>query len=184
MFKPRRSMPRSRFTGIGSARQHVASSRESESRGFWCPWMGSERARNRVFRIPWESAGGSSTVGSSERRRSRPCSAKAVARRVWTRPLPPLDGRLRCFHPWPKHVRSRARGVAGRQLEGLMGRQSALSRSDVRPDAPCPQADRNGGRHHVSLRHGRDPRRASRAHATLREHVTSRSEAASRRAIG
>jgi dihydrofolate reductase len=60
----------------------------SESRGFRCPWMGSERAQSKVFRIPWENAGGSSTVGSSERRRSRPCSAKAVARKAWTRALP------------------------------------------------------------------------------------------------
>src|SRR6516225_3896757 len=50
--------------------------------------MGSERAWNRVFRILWESAGRSSTAGSSERRPSRPCSARAVARRAWTRPLP------------------------------------------------------------------------------------------------
>src|ERR1700712_3712008 len=44
---------------------------------------------------------------------------------------PPLDGRLRCLHPWPEHVRSYPRGMAGRQLEGLVGRQSALSCSDV-----------------------------------------------------
>src|SRR3954470_16190157 len=41
---------------------------------------------------------------------------------------PPLDGRLRCLHPWPEHVRSWAWGMAGRQLKGLVGRQSALSR--------------------------------------------------------
>src|SRR6201998_473631 len=45
--------------------------------------MGSERARNRVSRILWESAGRSSTAGSSERRPSGPCSAKAAARRAW-----------------------------------------------------------------------------------------------------
>src|SRR6185437_11310011 len=43
---------------------------------------------------------------------------------------PSLDGRLRCFHPWPEHVRSCAWEVAGRSLEGLVGRQSALSRCD------------------------------------------------------
>ena len=51
----------------------------------------------------------------------------------------------------------------GLQWEGLVGRQSALSRSDVRPDAQCPRADRNRGRHHVPLRHGRDPRCVERA---------------------
>ena len=34
---------------------------------------------------------------------------------------PPFDGRLRCLHPWPEHVRSGARGMAGRQMERLVG---------------------------------------------------------------
>src|ERR1700739_2377923 len=58
---------------------------------------------------------------------------------------PPLDGRLWCLHPWPEHVRSGAWGMAGRQLEGLVGRQYALSRSDARPNAPCPRAERYRG---------------------------------------
>src|SRR5487761_1090968 len=36
---------------------------------------------------------------------------------------PPLDGRLRCLHPWPEHVRCDTWGMAGRQMEGLVGRQ-------------------------------------------------------------
>src|SRR5476651_2556052 len=41
------------------------------------------------------------------------------------------------LHPRPQHVRPRARPLAGRQLEGLVGLHAALSRADVRPD-PSP----------------------------------------------
>jgi hypothetical protein len=38
----------------------------------------------------------------------------------------------------------------------MVGRRSALSRPDLRFDAPSPGADRDAGRHDVPLRHRRD----------------------------
>ena len=48
-----------------------------------------------------------------------------------------------------RNMYSRARPVAGRELEGMVGRRAALSRPDVRADAPRAQGDRDEGRHHV-----------------------------------
>ena len=100
---------------------------------------------------------------------------------AWTRPLPTARWTASAFILGRNMFGPGARGMAGRQLEGLVGRQSALSRPDICSDAPRPQADRNGGRHPV--RHFvTDGIHAAleRCYATPREHVTSRSEVAFR----
>ena len=51
--------------------------------------------------------------------------------------------------PWPDD-----------ELEGLVGRGPAVPRPDLRPDAPSARAAPHGGRHGLSLRHRRHPRRA------------------------
>ena len=43
--------------------------------------------------------------------------------------------RIRRLDPGPEHVRPRARPLAGRELEGLVGRGPAVPRPDFRPDA-------------------------------------------------
>ena len=60
----------------------------------------------------------------------------------------------------PQHVRSRPGPVARRQLEGLVGRRAAVSHARLRADASPARAAQDGGRHGVSLRHRRHPRRA------------------------
>ena len=47
--------------------------------------------------------------------------------------------------------------LAGRQLEGLVGRQPALPRAGLRADALQARTDRDGRRHHFPLRHRRHP---------------------------
>ena len=51
--------------------------------------------------------------------------------------------------PWPDD-----------ELEGLVGRRTAVPRAGVRADAPRARAARDGGRHDVPLRHRRHPRGA------------------------
>ena len=63
-----------------------------------------------------------------------------------------FDGRVRRVHPRAQHVRADPRFLAGRELEGLVGRQSTLSRADLRADAPRARSDRNGRRHHLHFR--------------------------------
>src|SRR5438105_4058238 len=53
-------------------------------------------------------------------------------------------GRLRRLHPRPQYVRPDPRRMAGRRVEGLVGRQSPVSRSDLHPDPPPPGANRDG----------------------------------------
>src|SRR5262249_1552414 len=62
-----------------------------------------------------------------------------------------FDGRLRRLHPRPQYVRADPRPLAGPELEGLVGRQSALSRADLRADASSARSDRDGRRHHLHL---------------------------------
>src|ERR1700704_5592270 len=59
-----------------------------------------------------------------------------------------------------QHVRAGTRRVAGRELEGLVGREPAVSLPGLRADAPSARAHRDGGRYHVSLRHRGHPRGA------------------------
>ncbi len=63
----------------------------------------------------------------------------------------------------PQHVRAGARTVAGRRVEGLVGRQSAVPCAGLRADAPSAPADRDGGRHGLPFRHRGDPRGADQA---------------------
>ena len=92
----------------------------------------------------------------------------------------PRDGRLRRLHPGPQHVWPQPRRLGRTRLEGLVGRQSALSRADLHPDPPSARADRDGGRHDLHLRHRRDRERAGAGRGPRRATSTSRSAAASR----
>ena len=66
--------------------------------------------------------------------------------------------------PRPQHVRPGPRPVARRQLERLVGRQSAVPRARLRADASPARADHDGGRHDVPFRHRRHPRGAGARH--------------------
>ena len=60
------------------------------------------------------------------------------------------------FGAWilgPQHVRPRPRPVAGRELEGLVGRRAAVPHAGLRADAPRARAARDEGRHGVPVRH-------------------------------
>ena len=59
-----------------------------------------------------------------------------------------------------EYVRARSWGLAGHQLERLVGRSSTVSRAGLRLDPSCSSFHRDGGRHDVPLRHGRHPRSA------------------------
>ncbi len=86
----------------------------------------------------------------------------------------------RRLDPRPQHVRSGARAVARRQLEGMVGREPALPRAGVRAHAPRSRAHLDGGRNDLPLRDRRHPRRAGVARRTRRGARTSASAAAPR----
>jgi dihydrofolate reductase len=100
--------------------------------------MGSERDRNRAFRILWESAGRTSSwffgTKTFKAMFGEGGGSEGVDETFAHRSM---DG----FGAF----------ILGRNMFGpvrgewLVGRQSALSRSDVRPDAPRPRADRMEG---------------------------------------
>src|SRR3546814_5433833 len=48
---------------------------------------------------------------------------------------------------WKEHVRPHSRGLAGQQLEGLVGRQPAVSCASLCLDPLCASTHRDGGRH-------------------------------------
>ncbi len=70
-------------------------------------------------------------------------------RRDVCRAIHARHGRL---DPRPQYVRSCSRPVAGRQLEGLVGRYTALSLPCLRPDTVCAGTRRHGRRHGLPLR--------------------------------
>ena len=75
-----------------------------------------------------------------------------------TRPMrtAAMDGFGR-LHSRAQYVRLPAvRCMDGRELEGLVGSQSALSRADLRADPLPARSDRDGGRHDLYLRDRRD----------------------------
>ena len=63
------------------------------------------------------------------------------------------DGRDGRLHHGAEHVRPDPRRMGRLGLEGLVGRRSAVPRSDLRPHPPRPRSDRDGGRHDLPLRH-------------------------------
>jgi hypothetical protein len=65
-------------------------------------------------------------------------------------------GRLRRLHPRPQYVRAGRRRLGRARLEGLVGRQSAVPRADLRPHQPRPGANCDGGRDDLPFRHRRD----------------------------
>ena len=78
----------------------------------------------------------------------------------------------------PQHVRAGARSLARRRLEGLVGRQPALSLRGLRADQPPARLVRDGRRHHLPLRHRRHPRRAGARQGRRATAATSASAAA------
>ncbi len=147
----------SRSTATAPARRRASSTRSASAA--WRCTSGSSR--------PAPSSEMFGREGGSDRRRRRFRRARLRERRR-------LD-------PRPQHVRPDPRPLARRRLEGLVGRQPAVPRAGVRADAPPARADRDGGRHDVSLRHRRHPRGA-RARARPRPAArTCASAAASRR---
>ena len=87
----------------------------------------------------------------------------------------------RRLDPRAQHVRPGARAVARRQLEGLVGRQSAVPHAGLRADPSPARTARDGGRHDVPLRHRRHPGRARSAPGRRPAAATCGSAAASRR---
>ena len=78
--------------------------------------------------------------------------------------------RNRCLDSRAQHVRSSPGPVAGRELEGLVGRGAAVSRAGLRAHASPAGAAQDGGRYGVSLCHRRHSLRGARAtHVFLRK---------------
>ncbi|MEA2380482.1 MAG: hypothetical protein QOH72_453 [Solirubrobacteraceae bacterium] len=94
-------------------------------------------------------------VGVQDRQLAQP------ARRGRGRAQPGLDRRRggrregRRLHHGPQHVRPRPRRV-GSGMARLVGRGPAVPHAGLRPDQPSARVARDGGRHDVPLRHGRD----------------------------
>jgi hypothetical protein len=89
---------------------------------------------------------------------SGPCSARTGAAPGWTMISRPAASATWAPGSWGATCSGRCGALAGRPVEGLVGRQPALPRARLRADPPCPGAHRDGGRHHLPLRHRWHPR--------------------------
>ena len=107
----------------------------------------------------------------SDRRAARPASTTSSQRAASTTSAPG-SWAATCSGP----IRGR---LAGRCLEGMVGRRSAVSLPGVRAHPSSARPDRHGGRHHLPLRHRRHPRGAEARDRSRQPARTSASAAAS-----
>src|SRR5689334_474491 len=102
----------------------------------------------RMFRAMTGKDGGSDGVDDAYANRSMDGFGAFILGRNMFGPIrgPWAD---ESWHPRPQYVRTDPRSLGGRELEGLVGRQPALSCADLRADESSARSDRDGRRHHL-----------------------------------
>ena len=133
--------------------------------GFGVSWMASVRVRNKAWKAHLGCAVPKSFNGSFIRKPFARCTTRKADPWIWTMSsrtgrwitLAPSSSAAICSAP--------SAALARRLVEGVVGRQSRLSRANVRAHAPRARASRHAGRNHLLLHHRRH-RRSSASRQT------------------